>query len=78
VCDAQWPDYKEENLVESTFTCPVSFNGKTRFTVDIPLNLAKEEVEKMVLESEQAARYLDGKLPKKIIVVPNKIVNIVI
>ncbi len=78
VCDAQWPDYKEEYLVESTFTCPVSFNGKTRFTVDIPLNLAKEEVEKMVLESEQAARYLDGKLPKKIIVVPNKIVNIVI
>jgi leucyl-tRNA synthetase len=78
VCDAKWPECKEEYLVESTFTCPVSFNGKTRFTLDIPLNMAREEVEKMVLGSEQAARYLDGKLPKKIIVVPNKIVNVVV
>jgi leucyl-tRNA synthetase len=78
VCDAKWPVCKEEYLVESTFTCPVSFNGKTRFTLDIPLNMTREEVEKIVLESEQAAHYLDGKLPKKIIVVPNKIVNVVV
>ena len=78
VCDAKWPEHNEEFLVESTFTCPISFNGKTRFTLEVPLNLPKEEVEKMVLENEQTARYLEGKAPKKIIVVPNKIVNVVI
>jgi leucyl-tRNA synthetase len=78
VCDAKWPELKEEYLVESTFTCPVSFNGKTRFMIDLPLNLPKEEVEKIVLASDQTARYLEGKTPKKIIVVPNKIVNVVV
>jgi leucyl-tRNA synthetase len=78
VCDAQWPEFKEEYLVESSFTCPISFNGKTRFTLDIPLNISKDEVEKMVMSNEQTTRYLNGKLPKKIIVVPNKIVNIVV
>ncbi|MDD2279284.1 MAG: class I tRNA ligase family protein, partial [Bacteroidales bacterium] len=78
VCDAQWPKYDEKHLVESSFTCPISFNGKTKYTLDVPMNLPKEEVEKMVLENEQTTRYLDGKTPKKIIVVPNKIVNIVL
>lgn len=78
VCDAQWPEFKEEYLVESSFTCPISFNGKTRFTLDIPLNISKDEVEKMVMSNDQTARFLDGKTPKKIIVVPNKIVNIVV
>ena len=78
VCDAQWPEFKQEFLVESSFTCPISFNGKTRFTLDIPLNMPKVEVEKMVMSNEQTTRYLDGKSPKKIIVVPNKIVNIVL
>ncbi len=78
VCDAQWPEFKEEYLVESSFTCPISFNGKTRFTLDIPLNISKDEVEKMVTSNDQTARFLDGKTPKKIIVVPNKIVNIVV
>ncbi len=77
VCDAIWPEHNEEFLVESSFTCPVSFNGKTRFTIEIPLNLPKEEVEKMILGNEQTSRYLEGKSPKKIIVVPNKIVNVV-
>lgn len=78
VSDAQWPKHNEEHLVESSFTCPISFNGKTRFTLDIPVNLPKEEVEKLVLDNEQTTRYLDGKTPKKIIVVPNKIVNVVV
>lgn len=78
VCDTRWPEFEEEYLIESSFTCPISFNGKTRFTLDIPLNLAKEEVEKLVLANEQTAKYLEGKAPKKIIVVPNKIVNVVI
>jgi leucyl-tRNA synthetase len=79
VCDAKWPQLKEEYLIESTFTCPISFNGKTRFTLELALNLPKEEVEKLVLENEQTAKYLnDGQAPKKIIVVPNKIVNVVV
>jgi leucyl-tRNA synthetase len=78
VCDAQWPKVVEEYLVESTFTCPVSFNGKTRFTLEIPLNLPQPEVEKIVLANEQTQRFLEGKQPRKVIVVPNKIVNIVV
>jgi len=77
VCEAQWPSYNEDLLVESTFTCPISFNGKTRFTLELPLNLPKEEVEKMVMNHENTAKYLEGNQPKKVIVVPNKIVNIV-
>jgi leucyl-tRNA synthetase len=78
VCDAKWPVYDEKYLVESTFTCPIQFNGKMRFTMEIPLNIAKEEVEKMVMAHDQFERYLDGKPAKKIIVVPNKIVNVVV
>lgn len=78
VCDAKWPLHNDEYLVESTFTCPVSFNGKMRFTLDIPLNLAQADMEKMVLENENTLKYLEGKQPRKIIIVPNKIVNIVV
>ncbi len=78
IVGAPWPMHNEEYLVENSFNCPISFNGKTRFTIDIALNLPKDEVEKIVMTHEQTARYLEGKLPKKVIVVPNKIVNIVI
>lgn len=78
IVEAPWPIHNEEYLVENSFNCPISFNGKTRFTIDIALNLSKDEVEKIVMAHEQTARYLEGKLPKKVIVVPNKIVNIVI
>ena len=78
VCDAKWPKFNEEYLIESTFTCPISFNGKMRFTLDIPLNLLQAEVEKIVLANEGTIKFLEGKQPKKIIVVPNKIVNIVV
>ncbi len=78
VCDAHWPKWNEQYIIDSTFNCPVSFNGKTRFTIEIPLNLSNEEVEKLVIENENSAKYLEGKAPKKIIVVPNKIVNVVI
>jgi leucyl-tRNA synthetase len=77
IFDAKWPEHKEEYLVESTFTCPVSFNGKTRFTLDIPLNLPQAEIEKLILANENTIKYLEGKQPRKIIIVPNKIVNIV-
>jgi len=78
VCDAKWPKFNDEYLIESTFTCPISFNGKMRFTLDIPLNLPQTEVEKIVLAYEGTGKFLEGKQPKKIIVVPNKIVNIVL
>ncbi|HDP75507.1 MAG TPA: leucine--tRNA ligase [Bacteroidales bacterium] len=75
---AAWPKFNEEYIMESTFTCPISFNGKTRFTLELPLNLKADEVEKIVLTDENTLKYLDGKQPKKVIVVPNKIVNIVV
>jgi len=78
VCDAKWPKYDEKYLQESTYTCPVSFNGKTRFTLEIPLNIPQAEVEKIVLTDANTQKFLEGKQPKKIIIVPNKIVNIVL
>lgn len=75
---AQFPECKEEYLVETTFNYPVSFNGKTRFFKEFDRSLSKEDVEKEVLALEQTQKYLEGISPKKIIVVPNKIVNIVL
>lgn len=77
VCDAQWPQHKEEYLQESSVTYPISFNGKVRFTLEMPTDMSKEDVEKTALANEQTAKYLKGKTPKKVIVVPGKIVNIV-
>jgi leucyl-tRNA synthetase len=73
-----FPEFKEEYLVESVFNYPVSFNGKTRFFQEYDLSLSKEDLEKEVLNLEQTQKYLEGKTPKKIIVVHNKIVNIVV
>jgi len=75
---ATFPLCKEEYLVESAFNYPVSFNGKTRFFQEYDLSLSKEMIEKEVLALEQTQKYLEGKTPKKIIVVHNKIVNIVV
>jgi leucyl-tRNA synthetase len=78
VNDAKWPDYKEEYLVENVVTYAVSFNGKTRFNLDLPAEATREEVEKAALSNEAAAKWMEGKTPKKIIVVPKKIINIVV
>ena len=75
---ATFPECKEEYLIESSFNYPVSFNGKTRFFQEYDLSLSKEDIEKEVLTLEQTQKYLEGKTPKKIIVVHNKIVNIVV
>ncbi|MBN8695443.1 MAG: leucine--tRNA ligase [Bacteroidetes bacterium] len=75
---AAFPECNESYLVESSFNYPVSFNGKTRFFQEYDLSLTKEQVEKEVLTLEQTQKYLEGKTPKKVIVVHNKIVNIVI
>lgn len=78
ICDAAWPSFNEEYLKESSVTYAVSFNGKTRFNIEIPAGTAKEEVEKIALANPTSTKWMEGKTPKKIIVVPNKIVNIVI
>jgi leucyl-tRNA synthetase len=78
ICDAQWPEHNEEYLREATLTYAISFNGKTRFTMDIPSGASSEEAQSAALAHEQTSRWLDGKAPRKIIVVPGKIINIVI
>lgn len=77
VCDAQWPAYDESYLKEDAVNYPISFNGKVRFSLTLPCDMSKEEVEKVALQDEQTAKFLDGKSIKKVIVVPGKIVNIV-
>ncbi|HPL06669.1 MAG TPA: leucine--tRNA ligase [Bacteroidales bacterium] len=78
VCDAVWPELNEDYLVEDQVTYAVSFNGKTRFMLDVSSEAGKEEVEQLALAHENSQKWLEGKTPKKIIVVPGKIVNIVI
>ncbi len=75
---ADWPKYKEEFLQESTVKYPVSFNGKVRFTLELPVETSKEEVERIVLTAKESEKWLEGKQPKKVIVVLNRIVNIVL
>lgn len=78
VSHAAFPTFNDAYLVEANHSYPVSFNGKTRFNIELPTNLSKEEIEKEVLASADAAKWLEGKAPKKIIVVPGRIVNVVI
>ena len=78
VCDAPWPVYNAEFTKESSINYAISFNGKMRFNMEFPADAQREEIEKAVLAAEQSAKWIEGKTPKKIIVVPNKLVNIVI
>lgn len=78
VCDAQWPAFDEKYLTESSVKYPISFNGRVRFTMEMPANASREEVERAALAHEQTPRFTEGKTPKKVIVVPGKIVNIVL
>ncbi|MEZ4922201.1 MAG: class I tRNA ligase family protein [Crocinitomicaceae bacterium] len=78
VTTATWPTFDASYLVEAEYAYPVSFNGKMRFKIELPTSLSKEDVEKEVLAAEQSQKWLEGKDPKKVIVVPGKIVNIVI
>ncbi|MDL2265866.1 leucine--tRNA ligase [Parabacteroides sp. OttesenSCG-928-G07] len=78
ICDASWPVYNEEYLKENSVTYAISFNGKTRFNLELPADMTKEEVEKAALGNDNSTKWMEGKTPKKVIVVPGKIVNIVI
>ncbi len=75
---AKFPTFDESVLVEANFSYPVSFNGKVRFKVELPLAMTPQEVEKEVMSKEEAKKYLEGKDPKKVIVVPGRIVNVVL
>jgi len=78
VCDAQWPAYNEEYLKENMVTYAVAFNGKTRFDMEVPADMSRDEVGQKALAHEFAAKWIEGKTPRKVIVVPGKIVNIVL
>ena len=78
VCDAQWPVWNEDYLREDTVNYAVSFNGKVRFNLQFATDATNDEIERTVLASESAQKYIDGKTIKKVIIVPKKIVNIVL
>jgi leucyl-tRNA synthetase len=78
VCDAQWPTWNEDYLKADAINMPVSFNGKTRFTLSVAPETSREEIERLALESPEAAKWIEGKTIRKIIVVPNKIINVVV
>lgn len=78
VCDAQWPAFNEEYLVEDVINYTISFNGKARFTIEFAADTTNEEIEKVVMNHQNSEKWLEGKTPKKVIIVPKKIVNIVL
>ena len=75
---AQWPEFNEAFLIESNFKYPVSFNGKMRFLLELPMDYTKEEIEQAVMAHEDSQKWIEGKTIKKVIIVPKKIVNIVV
>lgn len=78
VCDAAWPALNEEYLQEDAFPYAISFNGKSRFVLEFAADASREEIEKTVLEHPDSQKWMNGNAPKKIIIVPKKIVNIVV
>ena len=78
VCDATWPTANEAYLKEDKVTLSISFNGKTRFTMDFPVDMPAADIQKAALEAEASQKYLEGMTVVKVIVVPGRIVNIVL
>ena len=77
ISTADFPVFEASHLVESSKVYPVSFNGKMRFTMELPLDMSKDAIEKAVMAHEKTIAQLDGKTPKKVIIVPGKIINLV-
>ena len=77
ISEAPFPVFDAKHLIESSKAYPISFNGKMRFTLELSLDLSKDDIESAVLSHEKTKQYLEGRTPKKVIVVPGKIVNIV-
>jgi leucyl-tRNA synthetase len=78
VCDAQWPSWNEEYLVESSVKMGVAFNGKTRFEIQLAADADNATIEQMVRNDERTAKYVEDKQIVKVIIVPKRMVNIVI
>ncbi|GAA6209279.1 leucine--tRNA ligase [Cognatishimia sp. WU-CL00825] len=78
IVDAPWPVADAAMLVEASVTLPIQINGKRRAEISVPADMSKQEVEKLVLANEAVVRVLDGAQPKKLIVVPGRIVNVVV
>ncbi|HOY32502.1 MAG TPA: leucine--tRNA ligase [Bacteroidales bacterium] len=78
ISKAAFPEFNHEYIVENTCTYAVSFNGKMRFTLELPVDMPVSDIEKTVLEHKDAEKWLTGKSPRKVIVVPGKIINIVV
>ena len=77
IATAPFPQFDASHLIESSKEYPISFNGKMRFMLELPLDMSKEEMETAVMAHEKTIYYLEGRTPKKVIIVPGKIVNIV-
>ena len=75
---ASWPKIDEKYLQEDSFTYPISFNGKKRFTLNLSTHLSKKDIQKNILKHPKTIKYLNEKSIKKIIIIPHKIINIVI
>ncbi len=78
IIKASFPEFKKEYLVESAFEYPVMINGKMRAKINLSLSLSVQEIEKAALSDESVKKWLEGKAPKKAIIVPGKIVNLVL
>jgi leucyl-tRNA synthetase len=78
IAEAKFPEFKPELLVENSFSYPVSFNGKHRFNLELPLGIPNEQIQETVLKHPDSSKWLEGKAPKKVIIVPGKIVNVVV
>jgi leucyl-tRNA synthetase len=78
ISQAKFPAFNEAFLVESAFDYPVSFNGKMRFKVNLSLSMTSKEIEDYILTLDESHKWLEGKSPKKVIIVPGKIVNVVV
>lgn len=77
ISEVTFPVFEAKHLVETNKEYPVSFNGKMRFTIELPLDLTKEQIEEIIMKDERTLRQLDGKTPNKVIIVPGKIINLV-
>jgi leucyl-tRNA synthetase len=78
ILNATFPAYNAAHVQESDFEYPVSINGKVRVKISLPVTLSPKEIEDQIMVNEAVVKWLEGKTPKKIIIVPNKIVNLVI
>jgi leucyl-tRNA synthetase len=77
ISTVSFPVFEPKHLIESSKEYPVSFNGKMRFTIELPLDLTKDQIEEIIMKDERTIKQLEGSTPNKVIIVPGKIINLV-